>query len=462
MKVLIIIAVLFSNLTYSKDTVCTDLFFVKTKLSPEKIEEVTLLKTRLDEVFNYLSKVKLLDSSRKLDYENFYVLDRALVELDEVLKNLSTVYKGQFDNEMALFLETRIKLLEKISNNFSNTYKKTYDINEHEILRGVNQKLKIIENYTTRFGKIFRFKISKQNKRATTLMEATEVYIKDQQKVLKGLFHTTNYKTYKQYQKALDAWESEGSKEAVSMIRNENVEMIMLRPSNGRWWIEKVGFKNQHVTGSSRGFMGHKGRNAVEASLSSKTYKNFAKFDNDLKPKYGMLAPKTDSGISIDMPHYGDDIYIFKKSKVKNSVTFTLGDSLNPIPSNRPETRWTGGETFTPDHWDEVFLPWSQKELMTPVLKKGIQSKKFSLEYSEMDDLGLSKKWSRGGEYLELQFWGDLNLSQVEKFIFTREPPTAEFYRILKERGIKVYDGRKYHLSTDGLVTKKEWKPSDG
>jgi hypothetical protein len=44
--------------------------------------------------------------------------------------------------------------------------------------------------------------------------------------------------------------------------------------------------------------------------------------------------------------------------------------------------------------------------------------------------------------YVELQFWGPMNLDLVEAFEFGRAPPRGRFLRELLKRGIKIRDGR--------------------
>ncbi len=94
-------------------------------------------------------------------------------------------------------------------------------------------------------------------------------------------------------------------------------EFAINRPENGRFWIEKVGFHNQHETGSSGGHKSSLGRNAVEASYLNKTTEIYSNFDNDLKPKYGYLLRSSNPRDSISSASwYGKDVYFFKKKNL--------------------------------------------------------------------------------------------------------------------------------------------------
>ena len=205
--------------------------------------------------------------------------------------------------------------------------------------------------------------------------------------------------------------------------------------------MPKVGFHNQHVTGSSRGYRGNHGRNAVEASHLGVELQDYEKQDNDLKPKYGWLIPKLDSGIQRLQVHYGTDIFVLDKQKLRKRTTWTAGDSLNPASNWIPS--WTSGQTMTPLHWEHTFTPWSQRALLAPLIQGYEQTQFRPTVPTETAEVGegapLFKRAYGNSEYVELQFWGQLNLDQVKSFIFIENPPTGEFLAELLQRKIAIY-----------------------
>jgi len=54
-------------------------------------------------------------------------------------------------------------------------------------------------------------------------------------------------------------------KRLLDIMAEERFQMTIRRPENARWWVPKVGFQNQFVTGTSKGYYTPSGRNHVEA-----------------------------------------------------------------------------------------------------------------------------------------------------------------------------------------------------
>ena len=80
------------------------------------------------------------------------------------------------------------------------------------------------------------------------------------------------------------------------------------------------------------------------------------------------------------------------------------------------------------------------------------EEKKLYMEISAFapkpDWLGTSIGSLRGPHtsgYIELQYWGPLNLDDVEIFEFRKTPPSGEFLEELRRRGIQIRDGRRNH-----------------
>src|SRR5690606_37048372 len=330
--------------------------------------------------------------------------------------------------------------------------KKSFRPNEYEILSYINQRLEKFNKLLVGSDISLLYSIPKINPRTKIIAEKTKSLMDNHNRLYDELFSTTGFKTYLAYQRHLS--KIEGIDEILKQVRYEKTEFAMYRPHSGRWWIEKTGFKNQHVTNSSRGYHGKRGRNTVEASHMNNSYENYAKLDDDIKPKYGMLLPDFDSGIRFDHVDYGEDIYIFKKT-VRDRVTFTLGDSLNSL-ERRSGVSWRHGDVFKVDAWDKGFIPGRKSELMVPYLKEQYTKNRYwTLRNSSIEEAKLTQYWEKNTEYLELQYWGELKVDDVKDFIFLSEPPTKEFYQFLRSKKINVYDGRK--LSSEGK--RVLWQP---
>jgi len=250
------------------------------------------------------------------------------------------------------------------------------------------------------------------------------------------LLKKQGYETFGSYQKKLYA-NSDGSiRKATKIIQKEDeLEFAMIRPQGGRFWIEKVGFHNQHVTQSSKGIFNIEGRNSAESTLVGAELEQYRSLDNDLKPKYGLILPAIDSKLPAIRPQYGNDKYFFKKDRVRDRLTFTLGDSLMGLgKSGRPN--WSS-QVYSPVQWDQVFTPWSRKEMIAPFLVDSYSHEVSLMPVEKTTSLAQRSQDEAG--YVELQFWGSLNLDDVHSFAFSQDPPTGAFLAALRARNIKIY-----------------------
>lgn len=207
-------------------------------------------------------------------------------------------------------------------------------------------------------------------------------------------------------------------------------------PAKARDSISKKGFLNQHATNTtSSAFLDHETRNQIEASylaIGTSSYRILSPF---LKPKYGYLRPKD----SMQMTGYGNDLYTFKKEKVKSKLSFTLGDSLGTlIVSNNPVQKFNDKASI-PEKWSQVFTPWSRMSLLAPFLKIENDALGIRLKNDELSDFPL-KSSAVFKDYVELQFWGNLSFDDVESFGFTKSPPKGNFLNRLVAKNIKIYD----------------------
>ncbi|RYZ62874.1 MAG: hypothetical protein EOP09_18385, partial [Proteobacteria bacterium] len=236
------------------------------------------------------------------------------------------------------------------------------------------------------------------------------------------LIQSQGLKDYADLERLVAGSGSKTVRDTYEILKSENVEFKMNRPSRGRFWIEHTGFQNQHVTGSSGGFKGKMGRNAAEATYLNTEYEAYAKAHDDLKPKYGMLEFKDLSKFS-DASAYGDDAYTFKKESVAGRVTFTLGDSLNAM-SGMGRMMFLTGKTEAATKWDHVFTPWERRAQIAPFVVAGERLGQVSADHN----IPLARAHQKT-EYVELQFWGPLNLDHVETFTFTGSPPNGTFLK---------------------------------
>jgi len=242
--------------------------------------------------------------------------------------------------------------------------------------------------------------------------------IKRMEDILASRIFTTGYDSMELFRKA--AQDSSGFQD----LRNGKFELAMRRPERGRWWIERVGFHNQFITESSEGYLNPEFRRIVEAGLLGLAQEIYDKYSPDLAPKYGILIPPMATNDSAT--HYGEDTYIFKKSRVSDRVTLTLGDSLN---------EWSDSVKARPRHWNEYFVPYKFIDLFGPFISSIThfvpkREPNIPMQFS-------TKLLDRS--YMEVQYFGPLTLDDVESFIFRKEPPSGSFLQALKSRNIKIY-----------------------
>ncbi len=160
----------------------------------------------------------------------------------------------------------------------------------------------------------------------------------------------------------------------------------------------------------------------------------------------------------------GPDKYFFKLDRIRERMTMTPGDSLNRYVNY--DGIWTK-EVYKPESWDQIFVPWKDRNMFIPVLAEGLKEGRLGLpeivglENQRPIDYGMQSdvvgegsmapfrmKWSPNMDYLEVQIWGKLTLDDVAVFEYTNAPPTGEFLRELVNKGIEIRDGRKKGASS--------------
>jgi hypothetical protein len=212
----------------------------------------------------------------------------------------------------------------------------------------------------------------------------------------------------------------------VDMLKNEkNFEFAMNRKEDAREGISQLGFLNQYETGNSSGMYNPAYRTQAEANFLGITVDDYSRFSPRLRPKYGYLRPSPASGVTQadPAPAYGTDTFVFKRSAVKDNVTFWPYDTLSAAAGSP-----------TPTNWDQAFIPFRDRMLLAPsLLLNGTQLTRgngyppgFTPHYTE-------------AMYVELQFWRPLGLEDVERFEFAGSPPAGDFLAALRAHGVKIF-----------------------
>ena len=121
-----------------------------------------------------------------------------------------------------------------------------------------------------------------------------------------------------------------------------------------------------------------------------------------------------------------------KNKSIEYRSTWSPTDSLTP--------GWQQGS----NSWNNHFIPWKYKALMTPYW----ESSNFNPASIPTDfklDIDTSSRWSRRGEYyFEVQVWGPSTIDDIQAFIFKGNPPNKEFYQYLVSKKIEVWDERTW------------------
>ncbi len=182
-------------------------------------------------------------------------------------------------------------------------------------------------------------------------------------------------------------------------------------------------FKNQFETGTSGGTLSKQWRKKAThklfgVDLKGIKYKNYE--------KYGYLGDK-DLLLDANSPiGYGDVIVRFDKNKLRNKVTYTLGDSLG----NACNDRVIAGNISNPRANGIVK---NELKYIYDVLK--------SNEINTVKDFVYETNIDR---YLELQYHGELTMKDVKEICFTDKLPNEEVIKELKNRNIKLYKTKKH------------------
>jgi len=279
--------------------------------------------------------------------------------------------------------------------------------------------------------------------RSPELIRLAEIIVKQQAERLAALYSTSGFKNREELETAIRN-HSPQARALLQFFHSDKMEITIRRPEGGRWWIPKVGFQNQYVTGSSRGAFNTKWRTRVEADYLGILPAEYERLDHELKLKYGAFRPSPDSGIVDDQEddQYGDDIWVLKPDRVKNRIVISLGDSLDRFD---PRTNKPG--IYQPTAWDQVFIPYEDRALVIPTFLYPFQTGKFAHDYNARRALEGSlapynRSWKIGSKSSELGILGPLLIDDAYIFEFRRHPPVGKFLHDLQERNFIIRDGR--------------------
>ncbi len=252
-----------------------------------------------------------------------------------------------------------------------------------------------------------------------------EAEVARQSERLKQTLHTMGYKDMDEYRAAIKAMGPE-AEALLKLLQDGEIDITIRRPLSGRWWIPRVGFHNQFVTGTSRGSLDYHWRHRAESGLMDIPLEKYEPQDHRTKPKYGSADAFEDKSKrhNTDANQYGPDRWVMKKNKVGKRLMWTPGDSLGyPTGQGR---------------WDNQFIPWEFRELMVPFLLEGYHQGKFDSGRNIFPGID---HHAYSHSYLEIQILGPIDLTDVAEFHFKDgEVPTGEFLEALKAHDIKIFD----------------------
>nr|DAS03059.1 MAG TPA: minor capsid protein [Caudoviricetes sp.] len=217
--------------------------------------------------------------------------------------------------------------------------------------------------------------------------------------------------------------EIKASSEALKKVIDNSAYSMRFRSANIDKLIESGRFMNQFETGTSGGTLNAKYRRQATNQLFGLSGKRLKKPEFE---KYGYFGNKDaykDFAYNLTSYNgvfqYGDVIIHFKKDKVANKTTFTVNNSLGPAVSKKLVAD-------NPNRPNLVGIDNRVLKEKVDLLKTG------KIETPEEASKAL------GVRYLEVQYHGDVNLSDVSSMYFTNTPSEKQI-QSLKEFGINLY-----------------------
>ena len=197
---------------------------------------------------------------------------------------------------------------------------------------------------------------------------------------------------------------------------------LAINPDTLEKVVDSGRFMNQFETGSSRGLFDNDIRKKATKQLFGSDVDTMSASDFE---KYGYLGHMdfvVDASDS-NARQYGSAIVRFKKESLNDRVTYTLGDSLGGAMS----------QTHIAGH-DGQNVTISGIEDSSYVRSKVLNSRLIKVPGSMTHNPHELADETRSG-YIELQYHGDLLLSDVQSVCFRRDPPQT---LINKLKGLKI------------------------
>lgn len=243
------------------------------------------------------------------------------------------------------------------------------------------------------------------------------------QKTLQNFVDNTKKWYNSHIENQLSADEIKASSEALKKVIDNSAYSMRFRSANIDKLIESGRFMNQFETGTSGGTLNAKYRRQATNQLFGLSGKRLKKPEFE---KYGYFGNKDaykDFAYNLTSYNgvfqYGDVIIHFKKDKVANKTTFTVNNSLGPAVSKKVVAD-------NPNRPNLVGIDNRVLKKTVDLLKAG------KIETPEEASKAL------GVRYLEVQYHGDVNLSDVSSMYFTNTPSEKQI-QSLKEFGINLY-----------------------
>jgi hypothetical protein len=365
--------------------------------------------TGLDSIIQRLrkSKERLTTPEQKQEFDAVAIAIAQTWNEDPKIKGLATAHRWYQPTNRYKPTEYKLKL----------EYQKLLGKLNHELPRGARipiQRLPV-------------------DLRRTRLNQDAREFMAEFEQAFERRFPTTGYKTYEEYEAYLRSSDDPHIKKAIEMIDKNQIEVVIRRPESGRFWVPKVGFQNQYVTGTSKGWFGPHHRKSAEQRLYDLVDETaYLDQDPEFMPKYGTFRPAPDSGVlysGTGSSQYGSDFYVIRLSDIQDRLSFTPNDSLQ-----------VGGDQGPLTHWSGSFIPWKYRFLMVEFMRSDLEINSFS----EPSPGRWRDLLSRYHSYWETQILGAVDLSNVESFQFTQNPPSGAFLRELMKRNIPIYDAQNW------------------
>lgn len=408
--------------------------FRESHVAPLTTENMDLILTELGKI-----EPEVLSLSKIPTWQDFEVITSLIKALEAPAVSTGSAVPGNA-NKLKRALDDHFSTVEVKDHTFTPT-----ELHMQLALRKALERVNELLPHEARF-KIPRLPISHRERRT---QQQTEVLMKQILDQFKKLFKTTGYKDLLEYKTAIIGKGNVDLLESFELLEKGDFDLSIRRPERGRFWLPKVGFHNQFVTGSSEGYFKPIGRNHAESSWTGSAVKEYALLNPEVKPKYGSVRPKPNSKNMTPAnseESYGPDIFILKKNAVKDRLTFNIGDSNGLLSQNHPEASWVS-TVFEPKAWDQSFIPWEYRTLLAPFLSK----QAFGRPVRDQHKV-LQKTFNMDDTYFEIQVFGELSLSDVKAFEFTYNPPSGDFLRELQLHNIEIRDGRTWPA--------KIWEPA--